>query len=114
MLKSLLVKHVIMCRLIVEVWFQCIFVSGVRCGRFSHFFDLLARDGEQWIDQRGKKQVLEQLQNHSNNGEEFDLEENDPLFDSGSSFELVSVPGIQPTPSSSLGVTAYVLFLSMI
>ena len=37
-------------------------------------------DGEQWLDRRGKgnslKQVVEQLQNDSNSGEEFDLEEN--------------------------------------
>ena len=39
------------------------------------------------------------MQNDSDSGEEFDLvQENDPLFDSGGSFELVTVPGIQPTP----------------
>ena len=32
------------------------------------------------------KQVLEQLQNDYDSGEEFDLEENDPLFDSGNNF----------------------------
>ena len=45
------------------------------------------------------KQVLE-LQNDSDSVEEFDLEEHDPLFNSGSSFEPVSVPGFQPTPST--------------
>ena len=55
------------------------------------------------------RQVLEQLQNDSDSGEEFDCEENDPLFDSGCSFEPVSVPGFQPTPSTPLGVTTFAL-----
>ena len=52
--------------------------------------------------------VLEQLQNDSDSGKGFDLEENDPLFDSGCSFEAVSLPAFQPTPS-----TWHVLYLSM-
>ena len=52
--------------------------------------------------------MLEQLQNDFNSGEEFDLED-DPLFDSGSSFEPASVLGFQPTPSTLCGVTACAL-----
>ena len=50
---------------------------------------------------------IEQLQNDYDSGEE--LEENDPLFDSGSSFEPLSVLGIQATPSTFRGVIACAL-----